>query len=350
MNFFRSRSRLCVLLSALAVLPAAVAVAQPTPAASDDEAKVRSLYRKAATAFAASKYEEARTLFTEAWQLRRSYDVAAALGQTELELKRYRDAAEHLHYAVQNFAPVESEKSLDALKADLKAAKARVAEVKILVNEPKAEVLVNGKLLGAAPLPAPVFVEAGTYQFEARLGADRTARKQTTLDANNSYTVELIVPKGASPASVSPVLPTLGAQPVPTDHPGKEANWIPTYVTGGLAIVALGVGTGFGLNALSAKSKAEDKLAEAEKAHGTAGTCTPGNGGGSGYCDDLKDLQDERKSSNTTATVSFVVGGVLAAASVGSYFLWARQPDGRETKVGASIGGGGGSLLVQGTF
>jgi len=97
--------------------PVATAAAQTKASAADgDETRVRSLYRKAAAAFGAGKYEDAQVLLLEAWHLRRSYDVAAALGQAELELKRYRDAAEHLQYAVKNFAPVKSEKNLDTFE------------------------------------------------------------------------------------------------------------------------------------------------------------------------------------------------------------------------------------------
>ena len=317
----------------------------PSPAsAQHDPNSTRTLFRQAAVAFAAGRNAEARRLLLDAWAIRRTYDVAAALGQAELELKLYRDAAEHLVFAVENFAPAESERSLEGVQADLRAAKAHVAEVRIAVNDAAAEVLMDGKAVVRPSPSSPIFVEPGSYTFEARVGARRSAPKQGVFAANSGYSVDLLVPAEAGRAA--PALPAPSA--APSDD--ARANWLPTYVTGGLAVVALGVGTGFTIDALSAKSKGDEKLVAAKAAFGSESTCTPGNGGGSGICDDLKDLQDRRKSSNTVATVSFVVGGLLAAASVGSYFLWAQRPDDGRAQVSASVGNGGGSLLIQGTF
>jgi len=329
---------------AFASAAVAQAKAQPAPAsAQSDPNNPRTLFRQAAAAFAAGRSAEARKLLLDAWAIRRTYDVAAALGQAELELKLYRDAAEHLVFAVENFAPAESERSLEGVQADLRAAKAHVAEVRITVNDPAAEVFMNGKKVERPSPSAPIFTEPGSHSFEARVDARRSAAKTGTFAANSAYSVDLIVPaelRGAGPAL-----------PAPSGRPSDDAraNWLPTYVTGGLAVVALGIGTGFTIDALSAKSKGEDKLAAAKAAFGSDSTCTPGNGGGSPLCDNLKSLQDQRKGSNTAATVSFVAGGLLAAASVGSYFLWARQPD-DGPQVSASVGNGGGSLLIQGTF
>src|SRR4051812_47809567 len=79
------------------LLGAAIAhAAPPTPTkstadASDDNAKVRSLFRRAAAASEAGKYEEARDLLLDAWTIRQTYDVASSLAQVEIQLKHYRD-------------------------------------------------------------------------------------------------------------------------------------------------------------------------------------------------------------------------------------------------------------------
>lgn len=335
-----------VALVGMSVSPLSAVAAEPNSNAAPDPNRPRALYRQAETAFKAGKVEEARRLLLEAWGIRRTYDVAAALGQAELELKMYRDAAEHLDFAVQNFAPMESEGLLDGTKNDLRTAKSEVVEARIKINEPHATVTANGRSIGESPLGASVFLEPGSYAFEATLGQDRKASKRMALQKGGTYDVELLIPQAAAPTSRLEATP----HPASSSATNDRSNWLPTYVTGGLAVVALGIGTGFAVDALSAKSSGEDKLNAAKATYGSEGACAAGNGAGSALCSDVKDFQDRRSASNSVATGAFIVGGVLAAASIGSYFLWARQPERGRTQVTATIGNGGGGLFVQGSF
>ena len=72
------------------------ATAQTTQASADETARARELFRQGAAAMKDGKFQDARKALLQVWTLRHSYDVAAVLGQAELELKAYRDAAEHL--------------------------------------------------------------------------------------------------------------------------------------------------------------------------------------------------------------------------------------------------------------
>jgi hypothetical protein len=346
------RPRLSLLLLGLITVSgvhSSRAWAQGTPVSAQQD-RTRTLFRQAATAFSAGKSDEARKLLLEAWNIRRTYDVAAALGQAELDLKLYRDAAEHLAYAVENFVPAESAQSLEELKRDLRTAKAHVAEVRVnVVNGAGADVFANNIKLGAAPLAANVFLDPGSYRLEARRDAQPIARSERKFDENGSYTVDLVVPASAA-NSVSSGLSTSPEAPnsTTTDRP----NWTPTLVTGGLALVALGIGTGFAIDASSARSDMDDKLKEAQATFGESNPCAPGRGMDSGLCSDLRNLDDRRGHSRTAATVSFVAGGVFAAAAVGTYFLWADKPAALKSSasLAASVGDGGARLLFQGSF
>jgi hypothetical protein len=332
-------------LAGIAMAPALAVAAESNNNAATDPNRPRTLYRQAEAAFTAGRFDEARKLLLEAWGIRRTYDVAAALGQAELELKMYRDAAEHLDFAVQNFAPMESEGVLNGTKNDLRAAKSEVVEARITVNEPHATVTANGRVLGESPLAASVFLDPGSYDFEATVGQGRKVTKRVVLQKGGTYDVALVIPQIVAPATGLEA-----AAPPASDATSDRGTWIPTYVAGGLAVVALGVGTGFAVDALSAKSSGEDRLNAARAMYGSEDACAAGNGAGSALCNDVKDSQDRRHSSNTAATASFVVGGVLAAASIGSYFLWARKPERGRPQVTASIGSGGGGVFVQGSF
>src|SRR5882672_10503221 len=85
------------------VAPFVLSVAMPLNAQTaephaDDYARARALYKSASEAFEASQYADARRLLLEAWELRQSYDVAASLGDTELKLGLFPEAAEHLSF------------------------------------------------------------------------------------------------------------------------------------------------------------------------------------------------------------------------------------------------------------
>ena len=89
---------------------AEVSLAQVAPgstvATSDSDIDhARVLYKKAQVAFEAERYDEARQLLLQVWQIRQTTDTAAELGHTEMELRRYRDAAEHFDYCLRNYPP-----------------------------------------------------------------------------------------------------------------------------------------------------------------------------------------------------------------------------------------------------
>jgi tetratricopeptide (TPR) repeat protein len=135
---------LCALSLALragAQTPSAVSATSPTSVTSarepaSDPEHVRDLLTRGTEALSANRNQEARSLLTEAFRLRRSYDVAAALGQSELELGKHRDAAEHFEYAIREFPPGESRKLLKQLEDAFATAKAHVTTLHVSVNQP----------------------------------------------------------------------------------------------------------------------------------------------------------------------------------------------------------------------
>src|SRR6478735_656018 len=62
---------------------------------SPDSDRANQLFKKGKVAFNAGKYNDALRIYTEAWSLKQSPDIAANLAQTESELGQHRDAAEH---------------------------------------------------------------------------------------------------------------------------------------------------------------------------------------------------------------------------------------------------------------
>ena len=104
-----------------------------TSGASDSETRMRVLLREGAGLLKEAKYDEARKRLWEAWQIRPNPDVGAVLGQAELLVGLYRDAASHLDWTLKNFSPARPEKSLQSVRDLYAQALIHVAGLRIEV-------------------------------------------------------------------------------------------------------------------------------------------------------------------------------------------------------------------------
>src|SRR3954468_17757613 len=93
------------------------------------------LFDKGDVLYEHARWAEAEVQFQKAWDLRPSFDVAANLGDCELQIGQAREAAEHLAYAVKQFP-------LSGKAAVQKRLAARFAEARKLVGGLKIEVSV----------------------------------------------------------------------------------------------------------------------------------------------------------------------------------------------------------------
>lgn len=209
-------------------------------APSEDNTRARDVFRQGLAAMKDGKFADARKAFQEAFSIRRTYDVAASLGQVELELKAYRDAAEHLDFALKNFAPRESAESLENVKTGLQTAKQHVAEIRISVNEPSAQIALDGRDVGVSPLANNIFVEAGQHTVEARLGPDRIASQNVKATEGASLNVELVVRNASgAPTTKAPINSGLPISPADTTRRSDGEYTAPAIAAtaGGVALI-----------------------------------------------------------------------------------------------------------------
>lgn len=342
-------------LVCLASCSLAVPCNAQSSAPSTDAAAVRAQYRKGLAELNKNNWQAAESIFAELFQKSPTFDVAGSLGAAEAQLGKHDRAAQHLAFALKNLPPKEGTDITAQMRSALTEELARVGTLRLTVNADSAEIRVDGEARGTYPQLAEVYLIPGSHTVEARAAA-ASAKRQVQATAGSTATLSLQL-KHASTAPAAAAAPpseagSMAPVPAPPKAGNDRPNWLPSLVTGGLAVVALGVGTGFTVDALSAKSDGDQKQRDAAQAFDADTPCAAGYGAGSGICSDLEHLQNRRKHSQTGATVSFVLGGVFAAAAVGSYFLWARpQGDGRPTtRVGAWIDNRGGSVLLEGSF
>lgn len=284
-------------------LRAAVAADPPAPSAGE---RAADLYKQATERYRTNDLREAEKLYSEAWALQHSYDIATNLGAVELDLKKHRAAAEHLSFALRAFPARGKQEERETIAQRLKMARAEVVTLHVSVNADKADVSVNGKRVGVSPIAEDIFVDAGPVTVEAGLDGYQRATRQLTGQKGDTLDVKLAL--------------------VPLQKPEERSMLGPA--------IAFGAGgAGLVLGAVTAGVAAAGKSRLSE-------VCAP-----SGACDET--ARGELDTALTMARVStagFIVAGLGAAVGVTLLLL----PTKSKTTVAAQIGPG--FVGVKGVF
>lgn len=314
---------------------------------SDASQRVRIQVREAAAALKAAQYERARSLMLDAWQVRPTWDVAMFLAQAEMELRLYRDAAEHLDYAIANLPAVESEKLLQTLQQAFAEAKAHVGQLRIASNRDGAEVLIDGQVVGKSPLPNALFVEPGQHRIEVRQAGVSTTR-DVELAANGSLETALDLPVANAPtAPTNNTTPPPWTPSNPTTERDAHRSIVPVVVGGAVFAVALASAIGFKLDETSQRDDA-DSLQRTLGPYACAGSASQ-----SETCRQLKDAGKSADADRKWFIASTVVAGTAAVAT-SLYWLWprskAKESNGNSIDVQGAVTPQGISASVSGRF
>ncbi len=341
-----------VLVGLAATLQPQLAYAQggASSALSPEEDRRRTLYQQGKEAIKAQHWVDAKAKLTDAWTIRPSYDVALSLSQAEFNLEHFAESAQHLAYYFRNVSAKENENNLANAKQAFIAAKAKVGSVG--VTAPKgAEILIDGKVVGTAPLETEAFVKPGKRVFEARLGAAKAQQElQAVAGKEQQVTLNLEAPPtSAAPIAIAAAAVESGLPEVPTlaePEPEPKRSMVPVYVGAGLAAVGLGVGIGF---ALAAGSDRDDIDALKNK-NGPSGCFDAA----SANCAAQKDAAQARDRHLTYEVIGFSVAGA-ALIGTATYLLWPESRSttavaGKKFRVGGGASHAGARLWVLGNF
>jgi tetratricopeptide (TPR) repeat protein len=331
-----------ILLAAAFLMASAQSSAQQpttptTPAMSAAAAmeKADELYRQGNEAYKQNKLKDAHGFYIEAWKLKKSYDIAGNLGAVELAIGLPRDAAEHLLHSLRQFPANGKPEARSRTKQWLEDALKQIGTLIIKVNVDGADVLVDGKTVGKAPLSDEVFVDAGARKIEARLEGYEPAKQDIQIAKGGTQEVSLKLTKIIAPPPV-------------TGAGSRPARSIPIIVAGaGVAAIALGTGIGSIVVAGSKGSEADSMLAKL-KATGGAVPCPAASG-----CTELKALRSDHDTFHNMAVGFFVVGGLVAGATVAYTFLAAPKPkpsDSAFVRAAPVVSAEGGGLVLTGAF
>jgi hypothetical protein len=154
------------------------------------------------------------------------------------------------------------------------------------------------------------------------------------------WSVQMDLAKGASltirvPA-LQPVVEQKPPQHVPTESARHEPNLVPGAIAGGAGVLLLGVGSYFGLRAISKN--------DASKEHCVGTACNPEGG----------ELRDDAKQAATVSTVTFGLGlvgvGVGAVLLMGEMNREDQKQSAAAVRVAPEVGPGVAGIGVRGVF
>jgi len=233
----------------------------------DDKKEAGKHFKAGKDAFEKKNYKDAKAEFTKAEEILPAAAAEYYIGRCSEELGESADAASWYQKAI-DAGKLKDDQAADA-KSRLDGLKKKPAKVKITSDPPGGVISVDGKSY-SEKTPAEIELSPGPHKISVKA----EGKKESTQDVDVApFTGAAVVAKleaaGPVEAADDPfknkppeTKPPEGGTTVvvaPTTDTGsgkRDMTWV--YVTGGAAIVALGVGTFFGLAALSDKKDFDD--------------------------------------------------------------------------------------------
>ncbi len=329
---------LCALALLATVHLAPVAAADPPSEGTVMTDKARQLYEEGVTALKKNQLAEARASFLAAFSLNKHWQIAGNLADSEIQLGRFRDGAEHAAYYLRNAPPDRRERA----EGLLKLAKAKIGTLKLVVDQAGAELLVDDVSIGRAPLAEVVFVDPGKRKVTARFAGRDDVVQSVEVTAGSEKQVSLKIIPVAPPASAS------STAIVPPPPPGRSL--VPGLVLAGAGVAALAAGIGLMIDA-NGKYSSSGELSDAIR---TAGhSCVTGAANFDARCEDLFSTGSAANTHNRAGIGILVGGGVLGAAAV-TYFLWPTSPKAMDARAPQrlvpAVSTSGAGLIWSGAF
>ncbi len=304
------------------------------PARAANNGAAEELFRQGQALMQAGKYEQACPKLAESQRLDPGTGTLlnlAACHEKEGKLAsawaEYNDAAalaqrdgrdDRVQYCKDHLAAIEPK--LARLTINVAAG----AEV------PGFEVKLDDAVVGGPSLGVALPVDPGPHQISASAPGKRPWQASLTIRVGPSQEAVTIQQLADADGASEPV--NAGAPPPP---PRAEAGSsgstqrVVAYGLGGLGIVAAGVGTAFGLTAISKNNESNDKGCFGNECTAPAAS-----------------LRKDARSAGTISTVAFALGGVALAGGVALFLTAPSSKHDYRASARVVLGPGGGAVAI----
>ena len=344
-----TRSRNRGLLCASLLLAASVASSAQAQSSAADSDRANVLFKKGKVAYNAGKYADALRIYTEAWQLKQSADIAANLAQAEAELGKHRDAAEHYSFALAHLLPSTTDDQKKALADGLETEKKEIGSLHVTLEPTDAALTIDEQPVSLPP-GGDLFVEPGEHRA-AVTHEGYTANAQTVRVSKGAAQVLWIKLRSAdAPApgtgSVPPTEKSVVIAPPPDLSEPPSRSIVPALVGGGVFVAGAALGVVFLLSGNSSQNDA-DALSAKLTTPNACGAGTPN----AAECAALHDKNSDIDRARTIETVGFAVAGA-AAVGTAVYLLWphSNSPAANHWAPTLAVAPGAGSIGLAGRF
>jgi tetratricopeptide (TPR) repeat protein len=200
-------------------------------------------------------YTLALAEFERVYELMPNYRVLYNIGQVSIQLGRYARAFRTLkEYVARGGAELPSDR-VKSVQADLELLAGRIATVTVLVDQPGAQISLDGTVLGTSPLAEPLIVDVGEHILQVRLPGYSTQTQRLTLAGGDRRESSFVLETERSGPAVTPAppiatAPTAPARSATPRKPHASRTWIGWTTTGALTAGAI-VSGALGASAVS---------------------------------------------------------------------------------------------------
>ena len=303
--------------------------------------------------------EAAYKAFAKAWEFDQQPTIALSLAEVEMQLGRYKDAADHWLFFLKEATPDNPERP--NAHNQLAECRRHLARAKVVVSVEGAEVFLDDKFVGRAPLRDDLWLAPGQHTFSVRSHQGEAPAQKVTAAAGESRIIDFKVERSSAPAAPLPGASTpaapsseptpLAATPTASEQQEPSSARTPVVVAGSvLTAVAVGAGVLFTVQSNNASSDADkygDQVDRASAASGDDRQCAAPVGVRPAACGALADAVADSNAAHDRAVGSFIAAGVLGAATITTFLLW---PSGKSEEASgpiATIGPNGVSLRLR---
>lgn len=281
--------------------------------------KARAIYQRAIQAIFDKKNEEAEVLLAQAFELDRTYDLAANLGDLELKNQKPELAAKHLLFAMSRLPSGVSNEFTERLRKRFEEAQGLVGAFRINVQPHSATVVIDGQNIAEADLRAGVFVKPGEHLIQVSEQGFEARERRVSVSAGEAR--DLLIELDKSPPKM-PLAPLALRQSPPTFVSGTRH--LVLFSTLATSAVVFGFAkqwndqTNADFKKLAADS---DKI---ERMQGPD-ACVPGEEPHlESACQDLKKLGADINERTIRYQTAYAVSGIFFAGflAYGAHTLW----------------------------